>query len=320
MELINKNVLVTGGAGFIGSHLVDALLKMKNKVIAYDNFDDFYSGKNRNIAHNFGKEGFHLIRGDILDFESLSSTIKNVDVVFHEAGQAGIRYCATRPVKAHRVNTEGTLNVLLACKKNGVKKVVAASSSSIFGIPKYMPIDEDHPTNPGSFYGATKLAGEKYCTAFHEMYGLDVTCLRYFSVYGPRGRPDQVIYAFTDKVFKGERLVIYGDGSQTRDFTYISDVVDLTIRALEVDESSGQVFNIGYGKEISIRDVASKVTSFLGKEGVEAAYSESIRGEFPRTLADPGKSERILGLRPKVDFEKGLKKFIEWYISHNQDK
>ncbi|MEM2945564.1 MAG: NAD-dependent epimerase/dehydratase family protein, partial [Thermoproteota archaeon] len=195
VDLAGKRVLVTGGAGFIGSHLVDILIEKGCEVVVLDNFDDFYSGKERNIVRHIGNEKFHLIRGDILNYDLLFHVMKGVEVVFHEAAQAGIRYCNLNPVKAHRVNVEGTLNVLLASREQKVKRIVYASSSSIFGKTSSMPINEEYPTNPSSPYGATKLAGEKYCLSFHDVYGIDVVCLRYFSVYGPRGRPDQVIYS-----------------------------------------------------------------------------------------------------------------------------
>jgi UDP-glucose 4-epimerase len=316
MQLKNKKVLVTGGAGFIGSHLVDVLLEKGNNVIIYDNFDDFYMGKDKNISHNLNNKKFSLIKGDILDYDLMSSIMKNVDVVFHHAGQAGIRYCINMPEKAHRVNTTGTLNVLLACKKNQVKKIVFASSSSIFGIPLYMPIDEKHPTYPGSFYGATKLAGEKYCLAFHEVYKMNLTCLRYFSVYGPRGRPDQVVYAFSNRILKGEPVIIYGDGSQTRDFTYISDVVDATLSAAEIDEASGEVFNIGYGQEISIKKVLEETFRVLGKEIPDnIEYQKTYGGEFPKTIAENKKAREVLGWKPQIDFSIGLSNFISWFTS-----
>jgi len=321
MELKDKKILVTGGAGFIGSNLVDKLLQMGNKVIVYDNFDDFYTGKEKNIEHNLKNSNFRLLKGDILDYSTLVSTLKGVDVVFHEAAQCGVRYSIENPEKANRVNVNGTLNVLMAAKQQRVKKMVFASSSSIFGKPLYVPMDEGHQTNPNSPYGVSKLAAEKYCRSFHEVYGVNVICLRYFSVYGPRGRPDQVIYAFASAIHNNRSPVIYGSGNQTRDFTFVSDVVDATILAAEQENIGGEVFNIGYGREISINEVFNKVVERLGKKGeIKPKYVESYKGEFPRTLADNTKARKILGWKPKTEFEKGLKIFVNWFTGNRNSK
>ena len=240
MNLQDSRVLVTGGVGFIGSHLVERLLESGcRELTVYDNFDDFYPGKEENakMLQSKGKSNsFKLVRGDINDKDSLSAAVKHSDVIFHLAGQAGIRYCNAMPLKANRVNVDGTLNVLMAAKEHGIKKIVYASSSSIFGDPVYLPIDEKHPTNPNSPYGVSKLAAEQYCRVFSKVYGMNVICLRYFSVYGPRGRPDQAIYAFAENIARGKQPVIFGDGEQTRDFTFVSDVVDATILAMEREE------------------------------------------------------------------------------------
>jgi UDP-glucose 4-epimerase len=315
MNLKEKRVLVTGGAGFIGSHLVDRLLETKNTVIVYDNFDDFYEGKDQNIQHNLGNERFRLVTGDILNYEVLASAMKGVDTVFHKAAQCGVRYSIRNPEKAHNVNVTGTLNVLMAAKQTGVRKVVFASSSGIFGTPCYVPMDEKHPTNPNSPYGATKLAAEKYCLSFHKVYGLDVVCLRYFSVHGPRGRPDQVIHAFASAIAAGKSPVIYGDGTQTRDFTFVSDVVEATILAAEHDGLAGQIFNIGYGREFTVNDVFSSIVDKLGKKDeIQPVYEKTYKGEFPRTLADNTKARRVLGWKPKVELDRGLDVFIEWFM------
>lgn len=315
MKLREKKVLVTGGAGFIGSQLADRLLDMQNTVIVYDNFDDFYGGKERNVQSNIENSRFRLVRENILNFEALASAMKGVDVVFHEAAQCGVRYCIRNPWKAHRVNVTGTLNVLMAARQTGVKKVVFASSSGIFGLPHYMPMDEEHPTNPNSPYGVSKLAAEKYCLAFHEVYGIATVCLRYFSVYGPRGRPDQVIHAFASAVARNESPVIYGDGTQTRDFTFVSDVVDATILAAECDDVAGEVFNVGFGRETSVNEILDKVTEKLDRtREMRPIYEETYKGEFPHTFVDNAKARRVLGWRPKVDLDRGLEVFIQWFL------
>jgi len=265
VELRNLAVLVTGGAGFIGSHLVDFLLKRGNRVIVYDNFDPFYTGKEQNIVHHFGDSNLTLLKADILDYKALSSAMRNVDVVFHEAAQPGIRYSIQNPKKVHEVNVTGTLNVLRAALANQVKKVIHASSSSVYGSAKYLPFDEKHPTNPNSPYAASKLAAEKYCLVFHEVYGLNVVVLRYFSVYGPRQRPDQVIRIFVSNALSGRPITIYGDGKQTRDFTYIDDVVRATLRVAEV-KTDEILINIGSSKRITINMLFKTIKNWLEKK------------------------------------------------------
>jgi len=312
MELNRKKILVTGGAGFIGSHVSEGLLKLGAKVTVLDNFDDFYQGKERNLSGLLGNDRFTLVRGSILDFALLQSLIKGSDAVVHLAAQAGIRYCNEKPLKANEVNATGTLNVLVACRGEKVNKIVYASSSSIFGDPVKVPMDEGHPTNPNNPYGASKLAGEKYCTSYATAFGMDITCLRYFSVYGPRGRPDQVLYSFADKAARGEQPVIYGDGTYSRDFTFVSDVASATILSLYRDSEGGRVLNIGYGKDHKIGDVARKITAHYRLEA-GPRFVEQYQGDFPRTLCDNNLAKRFLGWRPAVEFDEGLRLFLEWF-------
>lgn len=314
MELQGRKVLVTGGAGFVGSHLVDSLLKLGCRVIAYDNFDDFYSDKEKNIEHNLGDENFQLVRGSILDKEELSSAMRGVDIVFHEAAQAGVRYCINNPMKAEEVNVVGTLNVLLTAREKKVKKMVYASSSSVYGKPAKSVLSEEHPLRPTSPYGVSKLAAERYCLAFHETYGVPVTCLRYFSVYGPRGRPDQVVYSFAQSLAEDRAPIIYGDGRQSRDFTFVSDIVSGTILAAMADESVGEVFNVGYGKEFSIEGIARKVIEYFGKD-IEPHFVDGYRGDFPRTLCRNTKARTLLRWTPQINLEKGLNEFLDWFTS-----
>ena len=302
---------MTGGAGFIGSHLIESLLRLEADVTALDCFDDFYPGKEANLTVAERSPRFRLIRGDIRDENVLSDAMKGAKVVFHLAAQAGVKYCIENPVKAHETNVTGTLNVLNAARKNGVKKLVYASSSSVYGNPTKVPLSEDMAANPTSIYGATKLAAEKYCTAMGETWGLPVTCLRYFSAYGPRGRPDQVVSAFAQKVMKGERPVIYGDGSYSRDFTFISDVVSATVISAIVEDSNGQVINVGYGKETNIASVARMVLQYF-RSSLEIEYRPGYAGDFPRTLCDNSKARRTLSWRPQVDFAHGIEEHLRW--------
>jgi UDP-glucose 4-epimerase len=321
LELKKKKLLVTGGSGFIGSHLVDELLKKGNEVIVYDNLDDFYPYKQHNFSHNLKNKNFYFVNGDILNYEQLITSMKGVDVVFHGAAQPGIRYCNLNPLKAHNVNTFGTFNVLSAARYFNIKKVLYASSSSIFGDPVYLPIDEKHPTDPNSPYGATKLAAEKYCLAFNRVYDLNISSLRYFSVYGPRGRPDQAVYKFVENVTKGLPPIIFGDGTNTRDFTYVSDVVEATILAAESEINTWEIYNIGYGSEQSINEITKKIISLLKKEeSINIRYEKSYKGDFSKTLVNNSKAQKYLGWKPKVSFDKGLNHFIQWFNKNKKKK
>jgi UDP-glucose 4-epimerase len=313
LELHGAKALVTGGAGFIGSTLVDSLLRLGCTVVAFDNFDAFYSGKEANVRHNLENPKFSLVRGSILDEKSLAQAMRGVDVVFHLAGQAGVRYCIENPIKAEEVNAMGTLDVLQAVRKaKTVKKMVYASSSSIFGNPVKPMLNEDHPQNPTSPYGVSKLAGEKYCLAFHQTYGTPVTCLRYFSVYGPRGRPDQVVYSFAKRVMAGEPPLIYGDGKVSRDFTFVTDIVGGTVLAAMADESVGEVFNLGYGKDFPMEAVARMVIESFGAH-LEPKFLEAYKGDFPKTLCQNAKARSLLRWSPQVGFETGVAEFLEWF-------
>ena len=313
MDLHGARALVTGGAGFIGSTLVDSLLRLGCTVVAYDNFDPFYTGKEANVRHNLANPKFSLVRGSILDEEALGKAMKGADVVFHLAGQAGVKYCIEYPIRAEQVNALGTLNVLQAVRKaKTVKRMIYASSSSIFGNPQKPMLAEDHPLNPTSPYGASKLAGEKYCLAYHETYGTPVTCLRYFSVYGPRGRPDQVVYSFAKRVMHGLPPVIYGNGKQSRDFTFVSDIVGGTVLAAMADESPGQAFNLGFGREFPIEAVARLIIDSFGAD-LEPEFQDAYKGDFPKTLCQNAKARSILRWSPQVDFQTGVTEFLEWF-------
>jgi len=315
LELHDKKALVTGGAGFIGSHLCESLLRLGARVVVLDNFDDFYPGKEKNLDGCTDNARFTLVKGSILDVPLLEKTMRGVDFVFHLAGQAGVRYCIDNPMKAEEVNTIGTLNVLQAVRRaKHVEKMVMASSSSLYGTPLKPVLSENHPLNPTNPYGVSKLAAEKYCLAYHETYGTPVACLRYFSVYGPRGRPDQVIYAFAKNVSEGKPPVIYGDGKQSRDFTFVSDVVSGTVFAAIVEESSGEAFNIGYGREFSIMSIAKMVIDYFGAS-MEPTLVPAYKGDFPKTLCDNTKARSILRWSPQVKLEAGIAEFLDWYTA-----
>ena len=287
---------------------------MGANVTVFDDFDKYYKGKEANLVEASKSQNFSLIEADIRDLSLLTSAMKGIEVVIHEAGQAGVGISVDDPQTTNDINVTGTVNVLWAAKANGVKRVVNASSSSIFGQPKYLPIDEGHPTNPASPYGVSKLAAEQYGKVFSKVYGIEVVSLRYFSVYGPRGRPDQVIRKFMQSLANNKPPVINGDGSHTRDFTHVSDVVSATIGAAETDGVGSEVFNIGFGARTSILSVAEKVISLMGMEGkVRPEHTAESRGDFPDTQADNSKARKVLGWKPRVDLDTGLKEYVEWF-------
>jgi len=280
-------------------------------VTVYDRFDKFYKGKEANIIGASSDPKFRLIDGDILEYDKLKSAMKGSDVVFHEAGQAGVGYSLEHPRETSLVNVSGTLNVLGAARENRVKRVVNASSSSIFGEPKYLPIDEVHPTNPTSPYGVSKLVAEQYASVFSRLYGTYVVSLRYFSVYGPRGRPDQVIHRFAKAISEGKRPVIQGDGTHSRDFTYVSDVVEATVKAAESEGLAGESFNIGFGKRTTITELAERLIGIMGAVGkLSPEYVEGSLADFPHTEADNRKAKKLLGWEPHVGLDQGLRSFL----------
>ncbi|MDI6654570.1 MAG: GDP-mannose 4,6-dehydratase, partial [Candidatus Hydrothermarchaeota archaeon] len=235
---------------------------------------------------------------------------ESIDYIVHEAAQAGVRASVKDPRKVHEVNTTGTLNILEAVLNSDVKKIVNASSSSVYGKVEYLPLDEEHPKNPVSPYGASKLAAEHYCRTFCELYGLRVTSLRYFTVYGPRMRPDLAISIFTKKALSNEPIEIFGNGTKTRDFTYIDDAVSATLTAME--KGNCEAYNVGGGTRISINELARKIIE-ITKSKSKIIYSQNIKGDAEHTLANVSKAEKELGWGPKISIDDGLRKFIGWF-------
>lgn len=314
MKVEGLKVLVSGGAGFIGSHLADKLLERRNIVVCYDNFSPYYSGKETYVRNNLNNPSYHLVKADVMDFEALSQAMKDVDVVFHLAAQPGVRYSVEHPLEVSQINVGGTINILEAARQRRVRKIVYASSSSVYGNPECMPISEEHPLHPISPYGASKLAGEKYCKVYQRLYGMDTVILRYFTVYGPRQRPDMAIFRFVKQISEGKRPVVYGDGKQTRDFTYVDDVVAGTIAAAQTEGYAGEAFNLGGGHRISVNDLLQRLIKLCGKEDVvKPIYERAKSGDVKDTHADISKAKKILDYKPEKDLEDGLRSFIEWY-------
>jgi UDP-glucose 4-epimerase len=307
-------ILITGGAGFIGSHLARHLLNQDYEVIIFDNFDNFYplEMKKMNLASISSKDAYVLVKGDIRDYESFCSALEDVQVVIHEAAQPGIRISLENPMKTHEVNATGTLNVLRASQEKEVERVIFASSSSVYGDVNILPFIEECTLFPASPYGVSKLIGEQYARVFWEVYGLSTVSLRYFSVYGPRIRPDLVIPIFTNMLSKNEKPSIFGDGEQSRDFTYIDDIVDATIRSISQKGIDGEVFNIGTGETITINRIYQIIQDLLDKN-IPPRYLKEKKGEVRHTHSDITKAKERLGYTPRYTIEKGLKKYLQWY-------
>ncbi len=299
-----KKVIVTGGAGFIGSHLAEELARRGYQVVI---LDDLSTGKLENIQPLLKKGHMEFMQGSITDLPLLQRFFQGIDYLFHQAAIPSVPRSIANPQASHEANITGTLNVLIAAKDNGVKKVIYASSSSVYGDTPTLPKKEDMPPNTQSPYAVTKLAGEYYCQVFQEVYELPTACLRYFNVYGPRQDPGSqyaaVIPRFISKVSRGEPPTIFGDGEQTRDFTFIKDAVEANILAAESDARG--VFNIGGGgHRITINALARLATNIMGKN-IEPIHEDPRPGDIKHSLADISKA-RTFGYNPKYSLEEGL--------------
>lgn len=314
----NKNILITGGAGFIGTHLFESLIKNKNYVIVIDNFNKYYIGKEENFAEvsksYTNEKDYLLIKMDLLDQAVFNKIDCDIDIIFHLAAQAGVRYSIDNAAEVTNNNIVSTVNVFEYARQNNVKKVVFASSSSVYGNPQYLPVDEDHPKNPISPYAISKLCGEIYANYYYREYNLPVTSLRFYTVYGPRGRPDMAIRKFFDLILQDEEILIYGDGTQLRDFTYITDLINGLILAGEKQESEGQVFNLGCSNPITVNDLVEKMYLITNKPK-NIKYSDKQQGDVEITYSNTEKAKKSLKYNPKVIIDEGLKNTYEWIIS-----
>ncbi|RLD15672.1 MAG: LPS biosynthesis protein WbpP [Caldiserica bacterium] len=303
--------LVTGGAGFIGSNIVEELIKRGEKVRVIDNFS---TGKRENLDPFLDK--IELIEGDIRDDEALEKALKGVDFVIHEAALRAVQRSVDDPLSTNDVNISGTLKLLLKAKEHKVKRVVFASSSSVYGDSEILPKKEDQLPSPVSPYATSKIAGEYYMRVFYKTFGLETVSLRYFNVFGPRQSPFSkyaaVIPLFINWTKRKEPLIIHGDGKQSRDFTYIDNVVDATIKACIVEEAKGEVFNVACGKNYTVLEVAEEIANVLGIK-VKYKFTNPRPGDVRHTLADISKARKILGYEVKVDFKEGIRRTVEWF-------
>jgi UDP-glucose 4-epimerase len=316
-------VLLTGGAGFIGSHLAARLLRDGKDVVVVDNMDPYYDlrlkeGNLEAVAEAAAGEGagaYTYVNADVIDLPAVRRLIgeHRPQAIFHEAAQAGVRASVEDPYKPNRVNVEGTLNMLVAARDGGVERVINASSSSVYGTVAYLPFDEDHPTRPVSPYGVSKLAAEHYCRVFTEVYGLPTVSLRYFTVYGPRMRPDLAVPRFSKRLMRGLPPVIFGDGEQTRDYTFIDDIVEANARLLDPRvDLEGQAINVGSSRRISINDLVDVLRDLIGSE-VDAEYQERAVGDARDTWAVIDEARRLINYEPSTTLEQGLAEFLDWY-------
>ena len=310
-------ILVTGGAGFIGSHLVERLLADGSRVVVLDNFDPFYPEdvKRANLAAVTDRDGFRLVEGDIRDPRALDAALSAdapVDAVVHLAARAGVRPSIAEPALYASVNLEGTVAVLEACRRHEVSTVLFGSSSSVYGNNAKVPFSEDDPVDrPISPYAATKRGGELLAHTYHHLFGLRVACLRFFTVFGPRQRPDLAIHAFASRMAEGRPLTIFGDGSSGRDYTYVDDIVEGIVRALH--RTSGfHVWNLGGSHPVLLRDLVARLAKGLSVTP-RLEHAPMPPGDVDRTWADISRARRELGWAPTVEFDEGIDRFLSWF-------
>ncbi|NOY53163.1 MAG: SDR family oxidoreductase [Deltaproteobacteria bacterium] len=310
-------ILITGGAGFIGSNLAEQSIQAGHTVVV---FDDFSTGRRENLEGIIDHPDFTLIEGSILDRSHLTDVMQtfSIEAVSHQAARPSVARSVEDPLATNEINVTGTLNMLKAALDSGVKKVVTAISSSVYGDTPELPKRETMPYNPQSPYAVSKVTKELYLKVFHDIYGLDTVGLRYFNVYGRKQDPKSdyaaVIPKFVTAALKGEPITIEGDGGQTRDFTYIDDVVAANLAGFVQDQAAGRSFNIAYGERISILELAEKIIEITGSRS-EISYREKRQGDIRHSLADISYAEKYLAYHPQFDLEKGLTETIRWYQS-----
>jgi UDP-glucuronate 4-epimerase len=317
------NALVTGGAGFIGSHLVDYLMAGRLegfdeiRVTVVDNFNDFYDQeiKRANIAHHLGRDNYHLVEADITDRHAMEELFaaSGFDCVIHLAARAGVRPSLEDPLAYEDTNVRGTYALLEAARLSGVRRFVFGSSSSVYGINSKVPFSEDDPiTNPISPYASTKIAGEAACHVYSHLYGMRAICLRFFTVYGARQRPDLAIHKFARLISRDRPIPVFGDGTTRRDYTYIDDIISGVAGAIRYDASSYEVINLGESDTVELGRLIELIEQALNKKAIIERLPAQP-GDVPITYADINKARRLLGYDPRTKIETGIKKFAEWF-------
>jgi len=310
-------ILVTGGAGFIGSQLIEKLLLQNHKIICLDNFDDYYDPliKRKNIERANLEKGYRLIIGDIRDVSVLNSCFKcnKIDVVVHLAARAGVRPSIQQPELYYDVNVIGTLRLLEAMHASGVKKLVFGSSSSVYGNNTKVPFSESDPVdNPISPYAATKKVGELLCHTYYHLYGFDVFCLRFFTAYGPRQRPEMAIHKFAKNIMDNEPITMFGDGSTMRDYTFVDDIVQGIVSSIH-KVNGYEIINLGESNTIMLAKLISLLEEKLGKKAIVNKLPEQL-GDVKLTNADITKAKKMIAYNPKTSIEEGLSAFVQWFL------
>jgi UDP-glucuronate 4-epimerase len=313
-----QSFLITGGAGFIGSHLVDHLLKTGvSHITVVDDFNNFYSPeiKRANIRHHLADPHYRLVEADIRDRKALEGAFadKQFDCIVHLAARAGVRPSLDEPQLYNETNITGTLNLLELARANNIKQFVFGSSSSVYGINAKVPFsEEDQIRQPISPYAATKGAGELLCHTYAHLYGIRCVCLRFFTVYGPRQRPDLAIHKFAKLISSGKPIPVFGDGTTRRDYTYVDDIIAGVTAAIFYDKSNYEVINLGESRTIELRELISLLEKELDTHAI-IDRQPTQPGDVPQTFADIGKARRLLGYSPQTQIEDGIHKFIEWF-------
>jgi UDP-glucuronate 4-epimerase len=313
-----KNILVTGGAGFIGSHLVDQLLAEENwRVTVLDDFNDFYapSTKRENIRAHLEHEAYSLVEADIRDRATLDLLFSETefDCIVHLAARAGVRPSLAEPHLYAETNINGTLNLLELARTQGVRQFVFGSSSSVYGINAKVPFSEDDPIRqPISPYAATKAAGELLCHTYTHLYGMRSVCLRFFTVYGARQRPDLAIHKFARLINEGQPLPVFGDGTTRRDYTYISDIIMGVRAAIDYTASDYEVINLGESRTVTLSELIALLEKELDREA-QINRQPMQPGDVPQTFADIERARRLLGYNPQTAIEEGIRRFVEWF-------
>jgi len=310
-----SSYLVTGGAGFIGSHLAEELLRRGQRVRV---IDSLITGKRRNLNHLPDVE---FVEGDVADFEACARAVRGIDYVLHQAAIPSVPRSVKDPITSNRANIDGSINMLVAARDAGVKRLVYAGSSSAYGDTPTLPKREDMPTNPLSPYALQKLVAEQYCQMFTRLYGFETVTIRYFNVFGPRQDPGSpysgVISLFSTALLEDRRPTIYGDGEQTRDFTYIANVVDGVLRACDAPQAAGEVINVATGGRISLNELLRTMNQIVGS-AVQPLYAEGRAGDVRDSQADISKARTVLGYQPLVTLEEGLRRTLDWCRSERQ--
>jgi len=312
------NILITGGAGFIGSHLAERLLGDGHQITIVDNLNDFYSPdlKRRNLDEIKRSGEFRFLEADICDLEKMNNLFSETspETVIHLAARTGVRPSLADPLLYEKVNVQGTLTLLEACRKSGTKKFILGSSSSVYGEAARVPFREDDPVNrPISPYAATKAAAEKLCYTYSRLYGIRIVCLRFFTVYGPRQRPDLAIRKFTEFIHQGRPIPVFGDGQSGRDYTFVDDIVQGVASAVSYD-AAYDIINLGNSHPVKLDELIRTIESSLGRKAIINRMPDQA-GDVPLTYADIGKAKAKLHYQPSTSFPDGIEKFVRWYLA-----